>query len=375
METLYGYSATHGAKKYVRAPGNELYFPVDELVDFNHLLAEPEPPIPLDVTFSVHWLAIEGVQPAIPLNPSLRKKEKAAQLRKKKLQNPAVKPVVAHVLSVELQRYYEEVTKAVLGNDAQKCKAALASVAADPGLNDLCPYFSQFLADKVTDHVQDLPVLTHLMLFLQALLRSEHFHVEPYLHQLMPPLLTCLVGKQLCADPATQDHWALRDLAASLVRYVCETYGTTHRNLQPRITKTLLDAFLKPDRPLTTHYGAFRGLTQLGMAVMQTLVLPNLPQYVAALKPALTEGTQLKRAEAQKVYRAILQDCAEYVKSASSLPAQMAQNTKPNAAPGVPVPELSYEAIHAALLPDVPAWTKMLRELLGPDFEKLLSAK
>jgi transcription initiation factor TFIID subunit 6 len=114
VETLYGFSASAGPRKYVRSSQfNNIYFTADDVVDFNQLLQEPELPIPLDVTFSTHWLAIEGVQPAIPLNPSLRKKEKAAALRKKKSQLPVVKPAVSHVLSVELQRFYEEVTKAI----------------------------------------------------------------------------------------------------------------------------------------------------------------------------------------------------------------------------------------------------------------------
>ena len=37
------------------------------------------------------------------------------------------------------------------------------------------------------------------------------------LHQLMPAVLTCLVGKRLCAN-ALDDHWTLRHHAASLVR-------------------------------------------------------------------------------------------------------------------------------------------------------------
>lgn len=39
-------------------------------MDFDAVLNKPLPKIPLDVTFTAHWLAIEGVQPAIPQNPT-----------------------------------------------------------------------------------------------------------------------------------------------------------------------------------------------------------------------------------------------------------------------------------------------------------------
>ncbi len=221
VEQLFGYRATHQPNTYLRASATSgtLYFPQDDVVDFNKLLQTPLPPVPRDATFSVHWLAIEGVQPAIPQNPSLKKSAQAAALRKKKL-NPLVKPIVAHVLSVELQKYFEEVTTAVMGSDENKLSLAVGSVTADPGLNDLLPYFCQFVADEVTKNLRNLSVLRNLMRFTGGLLASEHMHLEPYLHQLLPAILTCVVGKTLCNDPATEDHWSLRNSAAALIEKV-----------------------------------------------------------------------------------------------------------------------------------------------------------
>ncbi len=55
-----------------------------------------------------------------------------------------------------------------------------------------------------------------LVKVVRALLRNEHLGLEPYLHQIIPSILTCAVAKSLCATPA-EDHWALRDLAAAQV--------------------------------------------------------------------------------------------------------------------------------------------------------------
>jgi transcription initiation factor TFIID subunit 6 len=53
-----------------------------------------------------------------------------------------------------------------------------------------------------------------------AILHSQHLNAEPYLHQLMPSILTCVVGRYNCGGPL-EDHWSLRQYAAGLVGVIC----------------------------------------------------------------------------------------------------------------------------------------------------------
>jgi len=41
-----------------------------------------------------------------------------------------------------------------------------------------------------------------------------------------------------------------------------------YHNLQSRLTKTLLHAFLDPSKAMTQHYGAIQGLSALGPSVV-----------------------------------------------------------------------------------------------------------
>ena len=43
-----------------------------------------------------------------------------------------------------------------------------------------------------------------------------------------------------------------------------DRYGSVYTNLQPRITKTLYEAFGDSKKPLPTQYGAIIGITNLG---------------------------------------------------------------------------------------------------------------
>jgi hypothetical protein len=74
---------------------------------------------------------------------------------------------------------------------------ALASVAADPGLHPLVPYFCKNIADGVVQHLGNLVVLHRFLLLTRALLANPDVHLAPYLQQLLPAVVTCVVTKSL----------------------------------------------------------------------------------------------------------------------------------------------------------------------------------
>ncbi|KAJ3125184.1 Transcription initiation factor TFIID subunit 6 [Physocladia obscura] len=91
-------------------------------------------------------------------------------------------------------------------------------------------------------------------------------------------MITCIVSKRLSESPL-DDHHALRRFAAQLVAYVCHTYNGTYPVLQQRVTKTLLRAFLDPNKPIGTYYGAIVGLAGLGDQVVGILLRPNVKAF------------------------------------------------------------------------------------------------
>jgi len=147
-----------------------------------------------------------------------------------------------------------------------------------------------------------------------VLFDSPHIHIEPYLHQLMPSILTCVVGRRL-SEHSSEDHWELRDFAASLVAHVCQTFGRSYATLQPRVTKTLLQAFLEPNKPLPTHYGGIRALAALGPQSIGLFIVPNCATYVRTVlqKELRSEDPQRQR-DAGKVRGALLDAVGTYLR-------------------------------------------------------------
>ncbi|XP_043713091.1 transcription initiation factor TFIID subunit 6-like [Telopea speciosissima] len=313
VEPIYGF-ASGDPLRFKRAVGHkDLFYIDDKDVEFKDVIEAPLPKAPLDTGVVTHWLAIEGVQPAIPENAPVEALVAPPENKKSEHKEDAfpsdIKLPVKHVLSRELQLYFDKITELTVSrSDSVLFKEALVSLATDSGLHPLVPYFTYYIADEVTRSLNDFQLLFALMRVVRSLLQNPHIHIEPYLHQMMPSVITCLVAKRL-GNRFTDNHWELRNFTAKLVASICNRFGHVYHNLQPRVTRTLLHAFLDPTKALTQHYGAIQGLAALGPNVVHLLILPNLEPYLRLLEPEMLlekQKNEMKRHEAWRVSGALL---------------------------------------------------------------------
>ncbi|KAJ0236131.1 Transcription initiation factor TFIID subunit 6 [Hirschfeldia incana] len=314
LEPTYGVaSGSGGPSRFRKAIGHQdLFYTDDREVDFKDVIEAPLPKAPLDTEVVSHWLAIDGVQPAIPENAPL---EVIRAPTENKIYEHKDGPLidvrlpVKHVLSRELQLYFQKITEFTMSkSNPALFKEALVSLASDSGLHPLVPYFTNFIADEVSRGLNDFRLLFNLMHIVRSLLQNPHIHIEPYLHQLMPSVVTCLVSRKL-GNRFADNHWDLRDFTANLIALICRRFGNSYSTLQSRLTKTLVNALLDPKKALTQHYGAIQGLTALGHNVVRLLILSNLEPYLSLLEPELDaekQKNQMKSYEAWRVYGALL---------------------------------------------------------------------
>ena len=112
-----------------------------------------------------HWLAIEGVQPAIVQNPTPADFKNVSDYQTSNAQSSSLssslaanseadgvetKQQVKHVLSKELQLYFEKIANALTNEETENVReTAIASLRNDPGLHQLVPYLVAFIAEKV----------------------------------------------------------------------------------------------------------------------------------------------------------------------------------------------------------------------------------
>lgn len=229
IEPLYGHSP-HNPPTFRRSipyPPNSstgtLYFVEDEEIDFDRVLREEKITLPKPVSWTAHWLAVEGVQPLISENPpAITKDTEESSTLKTIAGQPSTsalttqstvkgrqqtQQLVKQVLSRELQLYYARLTSSLLPpapEDYVKRTAALASLRHDAGLQALLPYLVRWVAEGVVNTLRtgtqteaDGRVLEVLLDVISALLDNSTLFVEPYVSDsriALPPLMRPLLA-------------------------------------------------------------------------------------------------------------------------------------------------------------------------------------
>ncbi|KAL8376518.1 hypothetical protein RB595_007558 [Gaeumannomyces hyphopodioides] len=346
VEPLYGYDSTRPLR-YGEAslgPGQPLFYIDDEEVDFEKLINAPLPKVPRDMSFTAHWLAVEGVQPSIPQNPTTAESRAQELIPKGPGANPALSalagndnlafhPAVKQIISKELVLYFDKIQAAVLDDSpdeetARLREAALESVRTDPGLHQLVPYFANFIANQVTHRLDDTFTLRMMMELTAALVDNPHLFLDPYAGPLSAPVLTALMSRKIggggasasAAAPAASnssngngngngmdvdgavaapaappadpihDQFLLREFAASLLGRIATKYTRANKHLRSKLTRTCLKYLLDPTKPPAVLYGALNGLAAAGgPEAFRVLVLPNLKSFDAAVLQPLHE--------------------------------------------------------------------------------------
>ncbi|KAH8664210.1 transcription initiation factor [Xylariales sp. PMI_506] len=341
VEPLYGYDSTRPLR-YGEAslgPGQPLFYIEDEEVDFEKAINAPLPKVPRDMSFTGHWLAIEGVQPAIPQNPSSTESRSQELLPKGPGANPALpalagnqgaafRPAVKHVISTELTLYFEKVQSAILDDnpdpEIQRLReAALESVGSDPGIHQLIPYFINFISNEVTHHMDDIFVLRRMMELTNALVTNPEMFLDPYASPLSAPVLTCLLGRKLGAETGTdavKEQYQLREFASSLIGQICKKYARSNKMLRPKITRTCLKHFLDINMPPAVWYGSILGVSAAGgPEAVRVLSLQNFKAFESGMLQKLKDGTESNRLELEAIVGAIIKTICTLVPENESL--------------------------------------------------------
>ncbi|KAM6158927.1 TAF6-like RNA polymerase II p300/CBP-associated factor-associated factor 65 kDa subunit 6L isoform 2-T2 [Rhynchocyon petersi] len=262
VEAVCGYGSQE-ALPLRPARESELYFPEDREVNLVELaLATNIPKGCAETVVRVHVSYLDG---------------------KGNLAPQGSVPSAVSSLTDDLLKYYQQVTRAVLGDDPQLRKV------------------------KSVSH--DLEQLHRLLQVARSLVRNPHLCLGPYVRSLVGSVLYCVLEPLAASINPLNDHWTLRDGAALLLSHIFWTHGDLINGLYQHILLSLQKVLADPVRPLCSHYGAVVGLHALGWKAVERVLYPHLSTYWTNLQAVLDDysvsNAQVK-ADGHKVYGAIL---------------------------------------------------------------------
>jgi len=149
---------------------------------------------PQEVGLTVHWLAVNGIQPDIPQNPEKITKatpihrvepeeENEPSSNSSSAEGVQVAQLLPRLLSEELQLYFSRITTAIERGGAtpisrQQQDAALASIAKDSGLQELVPFFVNYVSKALYKHVGNPDHCRTLVRMARSLVQNPHLHLE-----------------------------------------------------------------------------------------------------------------------------------------------------------------------------------------------------
>ncbi|XP_066255157.1 transcription initiation factor TFIID subunit 6-like [Euwallacea similis] len=193
-----------------------------------------------------------------------------------------------HELSKEEQMYFRKVTEAAFGYNDQIRNECMRQLISDYQITLILPYLCSFIRDTIHCNLvfTDLTLLIYAVRMTKNLLSNNHLDLKPYIHELLPAVLSCALAKKI-SKYCNDNHWTLRDFSSCVVASICEVYSDELNNMKERVVNLYFSAIRDASKGLTTTYGAIRGLSSFGEAEVERYLLPNVMIISNKIRKAL----------------------------------------------------------------------------------------
>ncbi|KAL3991150.1 hypothetical protein ACH3XW_34700 [Acanthocheilonema viteae] len=334
---LFGFTVKEGLPfRFAGSLGRDLFITDDRDVEITPVVNAPAAKLPLETNIKSHWLVIDGVQPAVPENPAPVMETEApitvateraaidtglsilskAHRSLRQTEQVQIKTTSTHALSVEQQVFFKEITEAIMGSDDTRRTEALYSLQTDAGLQQLLPRFSVAIVEGVRCNIvqHNLAILIYLMRMIQSLANNPALSLERCLHELLPSVLSCILSRQLCARPETDNHWALREFSSRLLANMCRSYNISH--LRSRVTQVLAQVWRDENCTLAALYGSLYALNELGVDTVHSVVIPRAAQLHNDLRKIMSDKPNIvDKLAAEKLQNFVIKVLVHFVKT------------------------------------------------------------
>ncbi|EGT52763.1 CBN-TAF-6.1 protein [Caenorhabditis brenneri] len=127
-----------------------------------------------------------------------------------------LKPMAIEMLTVEQQIFMKDIITVCMGQDDKKRHEALYTLENDAGLQVVLPHLTERICKSISANISQrcLSLIIYAGRVLRSLSHNKACDMTVTLHHVLPALLSCCVGRNMCTRPEADNHWALRDFSA-----------------------------------------------------------------------------------------------------------------------------------------------------------------
>ena len=173
----------------------------------------------------------------------------------------------------------------------------------------LVPFLSRYIAIEISAHLtkKNTCYLRALLRVVLAMVSNKSINIGLHLHQLLPPILSCVVV-------GGEGSFSLREHAARLLVEICNRHGSEYLTISSRILKVFCSAFNgSSSNSLGTQFGGIVGLTLFGRRAIGDFLLPKAMNYWRELEEREKGGEDIVGISACR--GVVLRGIGEYVNS------------------------------------------------------------
>lgn len=205
-----------------------------------------------------------------------------------------VEATVADVLSPELQNVFSQCLNSLNDDLLYSREMALHQISQDPCLQQLVPYFIQYIIYQLTIHLQEPKLVETLVLLAISIVRNDHIEIELFAHSFIRIGLTALVSLDMTSNDFETDYNA-RTQASYLLTLLCEKVEPMYPTIKKHLFNACSQAVFNSGNTFPAQYGALYCIAQLGNEYKE-MIKPHLRGLINLATEAST-WTQTRQAQ------------------------------------------------------------------------------
>ena len=175
-----------------------------------------------------------------------------------------------------IQRFKNEMNSNKLNTNnpylylSPEMQTSIEIIRTNPGLVELVPYIINFLMMQYENYANDIKVYQCILHFVSSIVNNQYFFIEPYLHQILILLLSCILydfnnNEIKFLDPILR----LKFFAIKILKQIIINYEIKYHNLQFQLSHVFTENLNFENQNYFTIFGAVEGLKMVGPVFLQ----------------------------------------------------------------------------------------------------------